>query len=107
MKVDPKWGQPYLKMAKIYAQAVNDCGGSNMTRLDKVVYWLVLDYLDKAKRIDPSTAGTVAQQYKVYEQATPSVEEKFYENWKKGQKIKIDASLKKCYGWIDETTTVR
>lgn len=107
MRIDPKWGQPYLKMAKIYAQAVNDCGGSNMTRLDKVVYWLVLDYLDKAKRVDPSTAGTVAQQYRVYEQATPTVEEKFYENWKKGQKIKIDASLKKCYGWINETTTVR
>ena len=107
MKIDPKWGQPYLKMAKIYAQAVNDCGGANMTRLDKVVYWLVLDYLDKAKRVDPSTASTVEQQYKIYKQATPTVEEKFYENWHKGQKIKIDSTFKKCYGWINETTTVR
>lgn len=107
IKLDPHWGQPYLKIAKIYAQAVNDCGGSNLTRIDKVVYWLVLDYLDKAKSVDPSTAATVAQQYKVYKDATPTVEEKFYENWHKGQKIKVDSTLKKCYGWIDETTTVR
>ena len=105
--LDPKWGRPYLEMAHIYAQAVQDCSNGPLTRKDKAVYWLVLDYLDKAKAVDPSVASTANQQINSYKQAAPSVEEKFYQNWKKGEKIKINSSLKPCYGWIDETTTVR
>jgi tetratricopeptide (TPR) repeat protein len=107
IRLDSHWGEPYIQIARIYAQAVNDCTTGQMTRKDKVVYWLVLDYLDKAKRVDPSTANKVNQLYQTYKQVVPSVEEKFYQNWKKGEKIKVDSSLKKCYGWIDETTTVR
>lgn len=105
--LDSHWGKPYVDIARIYAQAVNDCSGGNMTTKDKAVYWLVLDYLEKAKRVDPSTKGQVNQLIQTYKQVTPSVENKFYQNWKKGEKIKIDSSLKKCYGWINETTTVR
>ncbi len=105
--LDPKWGRPYLEMAHIYAQAVQDCSNGPLTRKDKAVYWLVLDYLDRAKEVDPSVTSSANQQINSYKQAAPSVEEKFYQNWKKGEKIKIDKSLKPCYGWIDETTTVR
>lgn len=105
--LDSHWGKPYIDIAKIYAQAVNDCSGGNMGPKDKVVYWLVLDYLQKAKRVDPSVASTADQLIKTYKQVTPTIEEKFYQNWQKGQKIKVDSTLKKCYGWIDETTTVR
>ncbi len=108
IRFDPKWGLPYIEMAHIYAQAVSQCSsGRQLTRQDKAVYWLVLDYLDKAKSVDPSVANTVNQEIASYKQAAPTVEEKFYQNWKTGEKIKIDSSLNSCYGWINETTTVR
>lgn len=106
IRLDPKWGEPYIDIAKIYAQAVNDCSGQ-VTRKDKVVYWLVLDYLEKAKRIDPSVASQADQLIKTYEPVTPTQEDIFFQNWKKGAKMKVDSSLKPCYAWINETTTVR
>lgn len=107
-KYDPGSGKPYLKIAAIYAQTVNNCtDGRKMTRQDKVVYWLVLDYLDKAKSVDPSVSQTVSNQYKAYKPVTPTTEEKFFSNWETGQKIKINGKLGDCYSWINETTTVR
>lgn len=106
-EVDPAWGQPYLKIAEIYGQAVSNCAGGTMTRQDKVVYWLVLDYMDRARSSDSTTRQFVERQYSVYVNAAPSVEEKFYQNWTQGDRIRVDASLKDCYSWINETTTVR
>ncbi|MDV7393348.1 hypothetical protein RZS08_18390, partial [Arthrospira platensis SPKY1] len=74
---------------------------------DKAVYWLVLDYLDKAKARDASTASTVSRRYSSYTPVMPSTEDKFYNSWEKGASFKIDGSLKACYSWIGETTTVR
>lgn len=107
---DKDWGKPYIQIADIYAQAVSQCTNNRkMDRKDKTVYWLVLDYLDKAKQVDSSTASEVERKYKSYKPVTPSTEEKFF--WKpplnKGDEFKIDSDLRKCYGWINETTTVR
>lgn len=107
---DSEWGEPYLKIADIYAQAVSQCTSDRkLGREDKAVYWLVLDYLDKAKRVDANTANEVSRKYKSYEPVTPTEEEKFF--WKPplktGDNFNIDSSLMKCYGWISETTTVR
>jgi tetratricopeptide (TPR) repeat protein len=104
-KIDPNWGQPYLKMAKIYSQAVSSCG--KIEREDKVVYWLVLDYLEKAKRVDPSTTNFANQQIKSIGAVTPTTEEMFFKGWQAGASIEVDGTLKKCYDWIKETTTVR
>jgi tetratricopeptide (TPR) repeat protein len=106
-EIDPAWGQPYLKLAEIYGQAVSNCAGGTMTRQDKVVYWLVLDYMDRARTADSTTRQFVDRQYSVYVNAAPSVEEKFYQNWTPGDRIRVDGSLKDCYAWIGETTTVR
>jgi len=109
---DSSWGKPYIQIADIYAQAISQCTSNEnreMDRKDKVVYWLVLDYLDKAKRTDPNTSSEVKRKYDSYSTVTPTTEEKFF--WqpplKEGNKFKIDASLRECYGWINETTTVR
>ncbi len=104
--LDPNWGAPYLKLAEIYGQAVTDCAGGQLTRMDKVVYWLVLDYLDKA-RADQSLRASIDRIYSTYERSAPSVEEKFYQNWSPGDRIQVNASLKDCYGWINESTRVR
>ncbi|TYP93492.1 hypothetical protein LX73_1196 [Fodinibius salinus] len=107
---DSDWGAPYIQIADIYARAVSKCAeGRKMERRDKTVYWLVLDYLDKAKRIDPNTTNEVERKYKSYSPVTPTNEEKFF--WdpplNSGDEFKIDGSLMECYEWINETTTVR
>lgn len=108
--LNPEWGEPYVKMADIYAEAVNQCTNNRkLDEKDKAVYWLVLDMLDKAKQVDPTVASQVDRKYQAYKPVTPTTEEKFF--WspplKKGDSFKIDSSLRKCYGWINETTTVR
>lgn len=108
LQVDSKFGEAYLQMADIYAAAVNKCtSGRQMDRQDKVVYWLVLDYLDRAKQVNPNLSNTVSQQYKSYKPVTPTAEEKFFSNWETGDKMKVGSNLHKCYNWINETTTVR
>lgn len=103
---DPNWGAPNLAMAQIYAQAVTQCAGGQLTRLDKVVYWLVLDYLDKA-RADQSVRTAVDRSYAQYERSAPTVEEKFYQGWNPGDRIQVNSSLNECYAWINESTRVR
>ena len=106
--LDTDWGRPYIQIASIYAQAVGQCtSGRKMTRDDKVVYWLVLDYLDKARRVDSQVSNTVQRQYQSYQPVTPTTEEKFFKGWEEGDKIAVDGSLNSCYSWIGETTTVR
>ena len=106
--LDSDWGRPYIQIASIYAQAVGQCtSGRKMTRDDKVVYWLVLDYLDKARRVDSQVSNTVQRQYQSYQPVTPTTEEKFFKGWEKGDKIAIDGTLNSCYSWVGETTTVR
>lgn len=107
---DSDWGQPYIQIADIYARAVSVCTNNRkMDRRDKTVYWLVLDYLDKARQVDPNTANEVKRKYQSYSSVIPTDEEKFF--WdpplNKGDEFRIDSSLRECYGWINETTTVR
>ena len=105
---DPDWGRPYIKMAMIYARAVNNCtNGRKMNGDDRVVYWLVLDYLNKAKSVDSSAANRANQLLGTYRGGTPSTQDVFFKGWEEGQQIQVDGSLGSCYAWINETTTVR
>lgn len=107
---DSEWGKPYIQIADIYAQAVSQCTSDRkLTPKDKAVYWLVLDYLDKAEAVNQSAASEVNRKYKSYKPVTPTKSEKFF--WKppleEGEDFKINGKLNECYGWINETTTVR
>ncbi len=104
---DPNWGEPMITIAQIYGEAVSRCAGSDMTRIDKAVYWLVLDYLDRATQRNSGVRSTVQRLYRTFEPVTPTAEEKFYQNWNTGDRIRIDGSLRDCYSWIGEETTVR
>lgn len=107
-QIDPDWGQPYLRIASIYASAISQCTRTRtIDRDDRSVYWLVLDYLDKARDRDPSTANTVRRQYNTYTPVLPSTEDKFFRGWEAGDTIQVNGSLNQCYAWIHETTTVR
>lgn len=107
--IDPNYGLAYIKKASLYGQAVTNCTAERkLEPADKVVYWLVIDYLNKAKQVDASTTNTVNSQLATYEAVTPNTEDKFFTlGYEQGQNVKVDSSLNSCYSWINETTTVR
>lgn len=109
MKIAPNDGAVYIKMATVYGAAVTKCtSGRKLEAADKVVYWLVIDYLNKAKQVDSSVASTVNRQLSTYQDVTPNAEDKFFTlGYEEGQKVRIDGSLMSCYSWINETVTVR
>jgi len=108
IQLDRNWGEPYIQMATIYAAAISQCtSGRQIERDDKTVYWLVLDYLDRARDADSSVANDVQRLYRTYEPVTPSSEDKFFRGWEPGDEIRIGSNISDCYAWIDETTTVR
>ncbi len=109
INLDSDWGQPYIQMAAIYAQTINRCtSGRKLERTDRAVYWLVLDYLNKAKRVDSSVSNTSDRQIQSYIPVAPSAEDIFFtKEWEEGDTIKVNGSLNSCYGWINESTTVR
>lgn len=106
--LDSGWGQPFIRIAQIYATAVSNCtSGRQIARDDRTVYWLVLDYLDRARSVDSSAASTVNRLYRTYEPVMPTAEMKFFKGWESGDSVQIDSSIGECYGWINESTTVR
>ncbi|WP_372634573.1 tetratricopeptide repeat protein [Fodinibius sp.] len=105
---DSEWGKPFINIADAYAQAVSNCTDNRKLEVeDRVVYWLVLDYLNKAKSIDSSVSSEANNKINSYASVTPTTEQQFFKNWDEGQQLSVDESLNSCYGWINETTTVR
>lgn len=106
--LDPNWGEPYLTIASIYAQTVSQCTENRkIDRDDRRVYWLVMDYLDRARQVDSSVENKVQNQYNTYEPVAPTTQDKFFRGWEEGNEISIDGSKHECYSWINESTKVR
>lgn len=106
--LDNSWGHPFIRIAQIYATAVSNCtSGRQIERDDRTVYWLVLDYLDRARSVDSSTSSTVNRLYRTYEPVMPTAEMKFFRGWETGDSFQIGSNIGECYSWINESTTVR
>lgn len=106
--LDSNWGRPYIQIASIYASAISQCtSGRQIEREDRTVYWLVMDYLDRAASVDPSMSSAVNRQRNTYEPVLPSAEDKFFSGWESGDSYRIGSNISECYAWINETTTVR
>lgn len=104
LNADPGFGQALIEIANVYAEAVRDCGGSKMEREDRAVYWLVADYLERARSADSSVRNTANRSLQQYRPYFPAAEDLFFKGWEEGQSYKIDYG---CYSWIGETTKVR
>lgn len=105
---DGSSGAPYIQIADVYAQAVSQCTDNRKMEVeDRVVYWLVLDYLSRAKNVDSSVSNQADRKIEAYAPVTPSTEQQFFKNWKEGQTLQVNGSLNSCYSWINESTTVR
>lgn len=107
--IDPNEGSAYITIADAYAQAVRNCtSGRDLTREDRAVYWLVIDYLNKAKQVDSSVSSDANSRIQTFRQAAPTGDAIFMtQGWEEGASIRIDGSLKPCYSWINESTTIR
>ncbi|TVR16749.1 MAG: hypothetical protein EA391_06845 [Balneolaceae bacterium] len=108
LQIDEHYGEAYMQMASIYARTISDCtGGDTLDREDRTVYWLVVDYLERAAELDASLASNANNRIEAYTEAMPSAEDKFFSDWEDGNSFTIDGELSPCYAWINEETTVR
>ncbi|MEX0599231.1 MAG: tetratricopeptide repeat protein, partial [Rhodothermales bacterium] len=102
MEIDPNYGRAYIAIGDLYATAVSACG--TFEREDRAVYWLAVDYYQRAKANDPSVASQADQKIATYRRSFPDQEALFFRNWEPGDSYRIDYG---CYSWINETTTVK
>ncbi|MDR9388116.1 MAG: hypothetical protein RI513_03845 [Balneolaceae bacterium] len=107
-QLDEQWHKPAEQIAQIYAAAVSQCTqGRTIDREDKTVYWLVLDYFEKAKRLTSSNSSSIDRSIEQYKAVMPTTEDKFFNSWTTGESFTIDGSVNACYDWISESTTIR
>lgn len=90
-------GAYYILLANIYAAAPKWNDDNN---LNSCKYYVVLDKLQQAKRIDESVAEEANKMIAAYSTHTPAIEELFFLGYKKGDQVKVG-------GIINETTTIR
>ncbi|MDC0615141.1 hypothetical protein OAP05_04505 [Schleiferiaceae bacterium] len=92
------WGNPYLYLATIYADAAGSCGSNAVEK--NAVYWAAINKLSYARSIDPSIADKAAKLISVYSQQIPDKGISFQLGYKEGDKINIGC-------WINETVSVK
>jgi tetratricopeptide (TPR) repeat protein len=105
LEMDESYAEAYVGIGDLYARAVSECSGSELSRKDKAVYWAAVDKYERAIQANESIASAVNSKIRSYEKVFPTQEDIFYrEDWEKGGSFTIDYG---CYSWIGETTTVR
>jgi tetratricopeptide (TPR) repeat protein len=78
LKLNPSNGNPYIKIANMYASSANSCGDTQFNK--QAVFWLAADEVRKAGRID-GRLRSIAEQYAAnYEAKAPSKSQIFTEN---------------------------
>ncbi|NNE48342.1 MAG: tetratricopeptide repeat protein [Rhodothermales bacterium] len=102
LDIDRNYGAAYMAIGDLYVTAVSNCG--SFEREDRAVYWLVTDYYDRARSVDPTVAGAAQRKSRQYRAYYPDQEALFFKGWQVGQRYVVDYG---CYGWISEATTVK
>lgn len=92
------WGNPYLYLATLYAEAAGTCGANAVEK--NAVYWAAINKLSYARSVDPSIANKAAKLISAYTQQIPDKGISFQLGYKEGDKINIGC-------WINETVSVK
>jgi tetratricopeptide (TPR) repeat protein len=94
--LDPTNGNALYIMAESYAGARIGEAFENQT-----VYWVVVDYLIRAKNTDPGLKDQVDERIAIYSKLFPTKEEAFFRS------IVEEGAPYHVGGWVNENTTVR
>jgi len=92
------WGNPYLYLATLYAEAAGDCGSNAVEK--NAVYWAAINKLSYARSIDPEVADKATKLISVYSKAVPDKGVAFQLGYKEGDQVRIGC-------WVNETVTVK
>ncbi len=103
LQEDASFGRAIKAIGDLYAGSIRECGAA-MARTDRAVYWLVVDYMERARQADSALASTVNSAISTYRPLFPSAEDLFFESWKPGDTYMVNQG---CYSWINESTKVR
>lgn len=98
LQINPNDGEAYILIGDAIASSKGQCTGDEMG--GSSVYWLAVDYYNKAKSVDSSVANKANAKISTYKKYFPSTEEIFKLTLKEGEKFDIGC-------WINESTTVR
>jgi len=98
-EIDPNNGLPYILIGDIIAGSSSVCPNSDACK-QKAIYWLAVDYLAKAKAVDPSLSSKANSKIASYTKYFPERDECFFINVKEGDMIQIGC-------WIGESTKAR
>ena len=94
--LDPTNGNALFIIAESYAGARIGESFENQT-----VYWVVVDYLIRAKNTDPTLKEQVDERIAIYARLFPTKEEAFFRSMvEEGAPYQVG-------GWINESTTIR
>ena len=92
------WGNPYLYLATLYAEAAGDCGSNAVEK--NAVYWAAINKLSYARSIDPEIADKATKLISAYSKAVPDKGVAFQLGYKEGDQVRIGC-------WVNETVTVK
>ncbi len=68
---------------------------------NQTVYWVVVDYLNRARNVDPGLKEQIDERIAIYRKLFPTREEAFFRS------IIEEGASYQVGGWVNETTTVR
>lgn len=91
------WGKPYILIAQLYASSRDLCQGIS---LPNAIYWIAVDKLNEAKRIDPSVEAEANSIILSLSPHFPNKEEAFFLNVMEGNTYYVGC-------WINENTRAR
>lgn len=94
--LDPANGNALFIIAEAYAGARIGEAFENQT-----VYWVVVDYLIRAKNTDPNLKNQADERIAIYSKLYPTKEEAFFRS------LVNEGSAYNVGGWVNESTTVR
>lgn len=92
------WGQPYMLIGDIYAQAAKSCGGDAWGQ--RIVILAALDKYIYAKSIDESVSEEANRKIGIYNSNRPSKDDAFMRGHKEGDVLSTGC-------WISEQTKLR
>ena len=95
---NPKYGNAYILLGDVYAQYAPKYGETEFDH--KTMYWLAVDYFEKAKRNDPDVFQTANSRINTYKVYFPDNETMFMQGFTKGQTFTVES-------WINESTKAR